>query len=136
MSNSQYGNHSLHGDGTSIWNKFFKVFFQNHDMTSFLKLFSFLMKQFLQTSENRLQTSDTFLDSIIVLSWTFFYEMQSICLSIYLSIYMYVYICNIWYLIYIYIYIYISNNIKKYKPVAVYSFAVIRLFMLNQTVSI
>ena len=48
MSTSQYGNHSLRGDGASLWNKLFKDFFPNHDLTSFLKLKSFLMKQFLQ----------------------------------------------------------------------------------------
>ena len=49
MSTSQYGNHSLRGDGASLWNKLFQDFFPNHDLTSFLKLKSFLMKQFQQT---------------------------------------------------------------------------------------
>ena len=38
MSTSRYGNHSLRSDGASLWNKFFKDFFPNHDLTSFLKL--------------------------------------------------------------------------------------------------
>ena len=36
-------------DGASLWSKFF-----NHDLTAFLKLKAFLMKQFLQTYENEL----------------------------------------------------------------------------------
>ena len=44
MSTSRYGNHSLRGDGASLWNKFFKYFFPSHDLTSFFKLKSFLMK--------------------------------------------------------------------------------------------
>ena len=51
---SQYGNLSLHGDGASVWNKFFKDIFPNHNLTSFLKLKSFFMKPFLQTYENEL----------------------------------------------------------------------------------
>ena len=51
---SQYGNHSLRGDGASLWNKFFKDFSPNHDLTSSLKLKSFLMKRFLQPYENEL----------------------------------------------------------------------------------
>ena len=54
MFTSQYGNHSLRSDGGSVWNKLFKDFFPNHDMTSFLKQKSFLMKRFLQTYENEL----------------------------------------------------------------------------------
>ena len=54
MSTSRYGNHSLRGDGASLWNKFFKDFFPSHDLTSFFKLKSFLMKRFLQTYENEL----------------------------------------------------------------------------------
>ena len=54
ISASRYGNHSLRGDGASLWNKFFKDFFPNHDLTSFLKLKPFLMKPFLQTYENEL----------------------------------------------------------------------------------
>ena len=54
MSTSRYGNHTLRGDGASLWNKFFKDFFTNHDLTYFLKLKSFLMKRFLQTYENEL----------------------------------------------------------------------------------
>ena len=50
MSTSRYGNHS----DASLWNKFFKDFFPNHDLTSFFKLKSFLMKRFLQTYENEL----------------------------------------------------------------------------------
>ena len=52
ISTSRYGNHSLHGDGASLWNKFFKDFFPNHDLTSFPKVKSFLMKRFLQTYKN------------------------------------------------------------------------------------
>ena len=59
MSTSRYGNHSLRSDGASLWNKFFKDFFPSHDLTSFFKLKSFLMKRFQQTYENELQTSDT-----------------------------------------------------------------------------
>ena len=59
MFTSQYGNHSLRGNGASLWNKFFNDFFPNHDLTSFLKLKSFLMKRFPQTYENELQTSRT-----------------------------------------------------------------------------
>ena len=44
MSTSRYGNHSLRGDGASLWNKFFKYFFPSHDLTSFFKLKLFLMK--------------------------------------------------------------------------------------------
>ena len=54
LSTSRYGNRSLRGDGASSWNKLFKYFFPNHDLTFFLKLKSFLMKQFLQTYENEL----------------------------------------------------------------------------------
>ena len=54
MSTSRYGNHSLRGDGDFLWNKFFKGFLPNHDLTSFLKLKSFRMKRFLQTYENEL----------------------------------------------------------------------------------
>ena len=54
ISTSRYGNHSLRDDGASLWNKFFKDFFPNHDLTSFRKLKSFLMKRFLQTYENEL----------------------------------------------------------------------------------
>ena len=46
MSISRYGNHSLRGDGASLWNKSFKCFLSNHDLTSFFKLKSFLMKRF------------------------------------------------------------------------------------------
>ena len=49
MSTFQYRNHFLRGDGASLWNKFFKCFFPNHDLTSFLKLKLFLKKRFLQT---------------------------------------------------------------------------------------
>ena len=59
MSTSRYGNHCLRCDGASLWNKFFKDFFPSHDLTSFFKLKSFLMKRFQQTYENELQTSDT-----------------------------------------------------------------------------
>ena len=54
ITTSRYGNHSLRSDGVSLWNKFFKDFFPNHDLTSFLRLKSFLMKRFLQTYENEL----------------------------------------------------------------------------------
>ena len=54
MSTSRYGNHCLRCDGASLWNKFFKDFFPSHDLTSFFKLKSFLMKRFLQTYENEL----------------------------------------------------------------------------------
>ena len=53
MSTSRYGNHSLRGDGASLWNKFFKDFFPSHDLTSFFKLKSLLMKRFLETSDAR-----------------------------------------------------------------------------------
>ena len=53
MSTSRYGNHSLCGDG-ALWNKLFKDFFPSHDLTSFFKLKSFLLKRFLQTYENEL----------------------------------------------------------------------------------
>ena len=59
ITTSRYGNHSLRSDGASLWNKFFKDFFLNHDLTSFLKLKSFLTKRFLQTYENELSTFDT-----------------------------------------------------------------------------
>ena len=59
MSASRYGNHSLRGDGASLWNKFFKGIFPSHDLTSFFKLKSFFMKRFLQTYGNELLTSDT-----------------------------------------------------------------------------
>ena len=51
---SRYGNHSLGGDGASLWNTFFKYFFPNYYLTSFLKLKPFLMERFLQTYENEL----------------------------------------------------------------------------------
>ena len=54
MYTSRCGNHSLRSDGASLWNKFFKDFFPSHDLTSFFKLKSFLMKRFLQTYENEL----------------------------------------------------------------------------------
>ena len=54
LSTSRYGNSSLHGDGASLWNKFFKYFFSKPLMTSFLKLKLFLMKRFLQTYEDEL----------------------------------------------------------------------------------
>ena len=54
MSTSHYGNHSLRGDGAYLWNNFFKGFFPSHDLTSFVKPKSFLMKRFLQTYENEL----------------------------------------------------------------------------------
>ena len=54
MSTCRYGNHSLRGDGAFIWNKFFKYFFPNHDLTFFFKLTSFLMKRFPQTCKNEL----------------------------------------------------------------------------------
>ena len=41
MSTSQYDNHSLRGDGVFIWNKVFKDYFPDHDLTSLLKLKSF-----------------------------------------------------------------------------------------------
>ena len=53
-STSHYGNQSWQGDGASLWNKFNKDFFPNHDLTSFLKLKLFLMRRFLQTYENEL----------------------------------------------------------------------------------
>ena len=59
MFTSKYDNLSLRGDGASLWNKFFKDFFQNHDLTPFLKLKSFLMRRLRHTYENELQTSDT-----------------------------------------------------------------------------
>ena len=49
----------LRGGGAFIWNKVFKDYFPDHDLTSLFKLKSFLMKRFLQTYENELQTSDT-----------------------------------------------------------------------------
>ena len=52
ISTSQYGNHSLRDDGASLWNKLFTDFFPKHDLTSFLKLKSFLTKRLLQTYEN------------------------------------------------------------------------------------
>ena len=58
VSTSQYCNHSLHSDGASLCNKFFKYFFPNHDLTSFLKLKSFVMRRFLQINGNELYTSD------------------------------------------------------------------------------
>ena len=54
MSTSRYGNHSLCGDGVSLWNKFFKDFFPSHGLICFFKLKSFLMKRFLKTYENEL----------------------------------------------------------------------------------
>ena len=54
MSTSRYGNHSLCDDGACLWNKSFKDFFPSHDLTSFFKLKSILVKQFLQTYENEL----------------------------------------------------------------------------------
>ena len=48
MSTSQQSNRSLHSDGASLWNEFFKDFFSNHDLMSFFKLKSFLMKRFLR----------------------------------------------------------------------------------------
>ena len=54
MSTSRYDNHSLRDDGAYLWNTLFKDFLPNHDLTSFLKLKSFLMKRFLQSYENEL----------------------------------------------------------------------------------
>ena len=65
MSTSQSDNHSLRGDGAFVWNIVFKDFFPAHDLTSLLKLKSFLMKRFLQTYENELQTSDTSSNSLL-----------------------------------------------------------------------
>ena len=65
MSTSQSDNHSLRGDGAFVWNIVFKDFFPAHDLTSLLKLKSFLMKRFLQTYENELQTSDTRSNSLL-----------------------------------------------------------------------
>ena len=47
MSIIQYGNHFLHHETTSLWNKFFRESFQNHNIT-FCKIKSHLLKQFLQ----------------------------------------------------------------------------------------
>ena len=54
MSASQYGKHYLRSNGSSLWNKLFKDFFQKYHLTSFLKLNSFLMKWFLQSCKNDL----------------------------------------------------------------------------------
>ena len=51
MSISQYVNPSLGEDGASLSNKLCKICFRKHDLTSFFKLKSFLMKRFLQTYE-------------------------------------------------------------------------------------
>ena len=58
MSTSRYGNHSLRVDEASLWNKFFKKFFQTMIWLS-PKLKPFLMKQFLETYETELHTFDT-----------------------------------------------------------------------------
>ena len=58
MSASRYGNHSLRVDEASLWNKFFKNFFQTMIWLS-PKLKPFLMKQFLETYETELHTFDT-----------------------------------------------------------------------------
>ena len=68
MSAFQYGNHSLCGNGASLWNRFLKDFFPNHDLNSFFELKLFLMKRILQTYENELYTSDTSSDSFL---WIF-----------------------------------------------------------------
>ena len=65
MSAFQYGNHSLCGNGASLWNRFLKDFFPNHDLNSFFELKLFLMKRILQTYENELYTSDTSSDSFL-----------------------------------------------------------------------
>ena len=54
MSTSRNGNHYFHSDGASLRNKFFKDFFPSHDLTSFFKLKSFLIKRFQQTYENEM----------------------------------------------------------------------------------
>ena len=59
MFTCQCGNHSLRGDGPSLWNKLFKEFFPSHDFTFFFKLKSFRIKRFLQTYKNKQYTSDT-----------------------------------------------------------------------------
>ena len=58
MSTSRYGNHSLHVDEASLWNKFFKKFFQTMIWLS-SKLKPFLTKQILETYETELHTFDT-----------------------------------------------------------------------------
>ena len=68
MSTSQYGSHSLRGDDASLWNKFFKDFFRNHDLTLLLKLRSIPMRWLLQTYENELITFDTFLNNFLSVS--------------------------------------------------------------------
>ena len=115
MPTSQYGNHSLCGDGASLWNKLFKDLFPNHDFTSSLKLKSFLMKGFLQIYKNDLQTSDTrsnnFLSifspeqSFVIptyiykysfgsvgdsLDWILHFEVPYHCIVIYISLFIYI----------------------------------------------
>lgn len=46
ISTNQYDRNSLHGDGASLWNEFFKDFFHNHDFTSLFKSHTFLNNPF------------------------------------------------------------------------------------------
>ena len=68
MFTSQCGNHSLRGDGASLWNKFFKEFFPSHDFTFFFKLKSFRIKRFLQAYKNKQYTSDTHSNNFLLIS--------------------------------------------------------------------
>ena len=48
MSTSQYYNHSLRSDGASLWNKFFKDFFSNHDLENNSLLITNFVRDSLQ----------------------------------------------------------------------------------------
>ena len=48
MSTSQYYNHSLRSDGASLWNKFFKDFFSNHDLENNSLLIANFVRDSLQ----------------------------------------------------------------------------------------
>ena len=129
---SQYGNHYLHGDCASLWNKLFKDFFKTmiwrskidvHDLQLTNEVISY---KTIPTSSGKLIINyfwHTFKQfPLNFFSWTFSYEMQSIyniniCIYnidlyidmfVYMYLYLYidVYIDNIYIYIYIYIYIF------------------------------
>ena len=107
----------LRGGGAFIWNKVFKDYFPDHDLTSLFKLKSFLMKRFLQTYENELQTSDTRSNSFLsILSpERSFMNCSPATQSSNLMIEIYKVVCMdiVGYVFYMYLYVYVC----LYRPV-------------------
>ena len=77
MSTSRYGNHSLRGDGASLWNKLFKEFFSKpwFDFLPWTEIISYetIPTDLRKWIVNFWNTFKQF--PLDFLSWTFFYEL-------------------------------------------------------------